>query len=85
MSHDNVNKFHKHDIEQKVARFIYIHLYKIQKQVELIFGEVKTVISPDQVSTEKGMGNGASGVGECFLDQGAGYMDVLTLRNFIKL
>lgn len=57
----------------------------MQKQVELIFGDVKTVISLDQVSTEKGMGNGASGVGERFLDQGAGYIDILTLRYFIKL
>lgn len=53
--------------------------------MELTFGEVKTVISLDQVSTEKGIGNGASGVGECFLDQGAGDMDIFTLRNFIKL
>ena len=60
-SHGNIDEFHKHDVEQKVASykrvhviFIYVHLYKVQKQVESIYGEVKTAIILEQVST--GMG-----------------------------
>lgn len=73
---NNIGEFHKHDCEQKVARyervyiiFAYIHLYQVQKQVELIYGEVKTVIALEQLSAGKGVGHRASGVGEtfCFL------------------
>lgn len=57
-SHGSTDECHKHDAEQKVARykrvhviFIYVHSYKEQKQVELIYGEVKTAIILERVST----------------------------------
>lgn len=59
-AHKSTDEFHKRDVEQKVARYktvsvilIYTHPYKAQKQVRLIYGEVKSTIIPEQVSGGK--------------------------------
>lgn len=41
---------------------MYIDLYKVEKQVKLIYGEVSTVIILQQVSAGKGMGDVSPGV-----------------------
>lgn len=42
--------------------------------MELICGEVKTVISLELISTGKGMGNGTSGVGECDVSRSGSWL-----------
>lgn len=92
-SHNNIDECHKRDVEQKIARYkrvhvtvTYIRLYSVQKQVELICGEVKTVIALEQVSAQ---GSGGWGIGSggnvLYLDESADYMDVFSLRNVTKL
>ena len=64
-THNSTDEFHKHDAEQKVARykivhviFIYIHPYKVQKQVRLTYGEVMAMIILEQVSSRKSLWEG---------------------------